>query len=797
MNYQEPNLSNVPKSPALPEESSSPQSEAAADPRFVMPSISPFPMNRTVISTATIDSQSSQPQLRQQTQQRQPIIPLPFLSANPQLAQSANINHMNMNRSTNQRNIVRGPMCHNAQQQTQQVQQHRQAHHPSQPGYHPSLYNGMNHQQITHQNRFNNNELCVTNTAQQQHQLQQQQHQHHQQQQQQQQALRHGSQAQVQQSAQSAAARMSNMGTMNTMNGNNMRLHQLTQNQTRNQPQNAANNIANVNHIQNKYNTTIINLNGSLNGNLNGLMDSVVQMNGEVDNQCVVPYPSNGQHHGAQNNINMIRARARSNAAVPMSASLTKRGSIMAGKYKILSVLADGTFSRTVCAQDIKTLRLVAIKIMKDKCQYVGVQEAKRLAFFNSKDAEDLCHVVRFVETIHYQTRFCLVLEILGISLFKYLQINQFATLNVVRKVAIQLMISMQFVHSFNQIHADLKPENVLLVKESTTQRKAIRSSKNCKIKVIDFGNSISLAESEAYFDKFEIQSLYYRAPEVVLGCRFGCAIDIWSCGCILMELVLGAPLFATHNKSALCHKIHSVLGPFPIHAYQNAKFYKEYFNKPSYITHQSVYSELYTQRYEGIDKILKSKYNQMGHEWTIDHDYFVQFIACLLDLDPKTRMKASDAFFHPFLQKLFPFRAVFDHKKQSKDSELNAQDITLGQNDHEHDTVSLSNIDLSDSDALQKHKNLICNKQRFGAECTKLPSNFRNPLIHQLQPHPHAITHTHQCQSHHHHHPAAAAAMPQPQPHHQQQQQQQHMQQQMNQHQQQQQMHSMQQQQQ
>eukprot|EP01083_Nonionella_stella_P188863 697161_1 len=587
------------------------------------------------------------------------------------------------------------------------------------------------------------------------------------------------------------------MGTMNTMNGNNMRLHQLTQNQTRNQPQNAANNIANVNHIQNKYNTTIINLNGSLNGNLNGLMDSVVQMNGEVDNQCVVPYPSNGQHHGAQNNINMIRARARSNAAVPMSASLTKRGSIMAGKYKILSVLADGTFSRTVCAQDIKTLRLVAIKIMKDKCQYVGVQEAKRLAFFNSKDAEDLCHVVRFVETIHYQTRFCLVLEILGISLFKYLQINQFATLNVVRKVAIQLMISMQFVHSFNQIHADLKPENVLLVKESTTQRKAIRSSKNCKIKVIDFGNSISLAESEAYFDKFEIQSLYYRAPEVVLGCRFGCAIDIWSCGCILMELVLGAPLFATHNKSALCHKIHSVLGPFPIHAYQNAKFYKEYFNKPSYITHQSVYSELYTQRYEGIDKILKSKYNQMGHEWTIDHDYFVQFIACLLDLDPKTRMKASDAFFHPFLQKLFPFRAVFDHKKQSKDSELNAQDITLGQNDHEHDTVSLSNIDLSDSDALQKHKNLICNKQRFGAECTKLPSNFRNPLIHQLQPHPHAITHTHQCQSHHHHHPAAAAAMPQPQPHHQQQQQQQHMQQQMNQHQQQQQMHSMQQQQQ
>lgn len=40
------------------------------------------------------------------------------------------------------------------------------------------------------------------------------------------------------------------------------------------------------------------------------------------------------------------------------------------------------------------------------------------------------------------------------------------------------------------------------------------------------------------------IQSRFYRSPEVILGCEFSCQIDMWSLGCILVELHTGEPLF-------------------------------------------------------------------------------------------------------------------------------------------------------------------------------------------------------------------------------------------------------------
>ncbi len=227
------------------------------------------------------------------------------------------------------------------------------------------------------------------------------------------------------------------LNNSNSVNSVNDRLQEQRQQQSNNAANNANNSVNNVNHIQNKYNTTIINLNGvtypqipataaslSMQQQQQQLHISDIQQHDDNGTNATndihsheetinIPYPS--VNHINKNNINIIRGKARTNAQQPMASNLTKRGSIMCGKYKILSILADSTFSRTVCAQNINAMKLVAVKIMKDKCQYVGVQEAKGLSFFNNKDPDDLCHVVRFIETMHYQGRFCLVLEILGI----------------------------------------------------------------------------------------------------------------------------------------------------------------------------------------------------------------------------------------------------------------------------------------------------------------------------------------------------------------------------------------------
>ena len=101
-----------------------------------------------------------------------------------------------------------------------------------------------------------------------------------------------------------------------------------------------------------------------------------------------------------------------------------------------------------------------------------------------------------------------------------------------------------------NIIHCDLKPENILL-----------KNKNKSAIKVIDFGTGC-FAHSTYYT---YIQSRYYRAPEIILGIPYTCAIDMWSFGCILVELFNGYPMFAGENEFELLAMIMEFKGIPPI----------------------------------------------------------------------------------------------------------------------------------------------------------------------------------------------------------------------------------------
>ena len=72
----------------------------------------------------------------------------------------------------------------------------------------------------------------------------------------------------------------------------------------------------------------------------------------------------------------------------------------------------------------------------------------------------------------------------------------------------------------------------------------------SCGIRLVDFGNAMTGSEASLYFDDFDVQTLYYRAPEVLLGVGFSTPIDMWSLGCVLMELSTGKPLFHCFPES-------------------------------------------------------------------------------------------------------------------------------------------------------------------------------------------------------------------------------------------------------
>ena len=103
------------------------------------------------------------------------------------------------------------------------------------------------------------------------------------------------------------------------------------------------------------------------------------------------------------------------------------------------------------------------------------------------------------------------------------------------------------FCHQRRIIHRDLKPANLLIDKKGS-------------IKMADFG----LARAFNYPLRaytHEIVTLYYRAPEILLGSpEYGCAVDVWSLGTILAEMVNLTPLFKGDSEIDQLYKIFRVL---------------------------------------------------------------------------------------------------------------------------------------------------------------------------------------------------------------------------------------------
>lgn len=123
------------------------------------------------------------------------------------------------------------------------------------------------------------------------------------------------------------------------------------------------------------------------------------------------------------------------------------------------------------------------------------------------------------------------VFEKLDVNLFELLRRNHFRglSLTLVQLFLKQILDAMIIMRDARVIHCDLKPENILL-----------RDPSSGRIKLIDFGSACF--EDRTVYSY--IQSRFYRSPEVVLGCPYNVAIDMWSMGCVAAELFLGLPLF-------------------------------------------------------------------------------------------------------------------------------------------------------------------------------------------------------------------------------------------------------------
>ncbi|XP_044734949.1 homeodomain-interacting protein kinase 2 isoform X2 [Chrysoperla carnea] len=207
----------------------------------------------------------------------------------------------------------------------------------------------------------------------------------------------------------------------------------------------------------------------------------------------------------------------------------------MTNQYEVLEFLGRGTFGQVVKCWKKGTNEIVAIKILKNHPSYArqGQIEVSILSRLSQENADEF-NFVRAYECFQHKNHTCLVFEMLEQNLYDFLKQNKFSPLPLkyIRPILQQVLTALLKLKQLGLIHADLKPENIMLV---DPVRQPYR------VKVIDFGSAshVSKAVCNTY-----LQSRYYRAPEIILGLPFCEAIDMWSLGCVVAELFLGWPLY-------------------------------------------------------------------------------------------------------------------------------------------------------------------------------------------------------------------------------------------------------------
>ncbi|CAI5460512.1 unnamed protein product [Closterium sp. Yama58-4] len=140
-----------------------------------------------------------------------------------------------------------------------------------------------------------------------------------------------------------------------------------------------------------------------------------------------------------------------------------------------------------------------------------------------------------------------IVYELMDTDLHQIIRSNQQLTEDHCQYFLYQLLRGLKYVHSAKVLHRDLKPSNLLL-------------NANCDLKICDFGLARSAEESD-YMTEYVV-TRWYRAPELLLNSKaYTAAIDLWSVGCIFMELLNREPLFPGKDYVDQLRLITSIIG--------------------------------------------------------------------------------------------------------------------------------------------------------------------------------------------------------------------------------------------
>jgi len=310
-------------------------------------------------------------------------------------------------------------------------------------------------------------------------------------------------------------------------------------------------------------------------------------------------------------------------------------------RYETIKILGKGTFGQVLKCFDHKKREFCAVKIVRNEQNFnrQAQEEIRILEQLKKQDTDDKMNIIHIYDSFTFRNHVCITFELLSVNLEELSEKKNYSgfAMNFVKKVAYSVLKCLEALEKNKLIHCDLKPENILL-----------KEYGHSSVKVIDFGSSCH--ESERIYTY--IQSRFYRAPEVILGTKYGMPIDMWSLGCIVAELLSGTPLFPGADEIDQLACIIELIGMPKNKTIRNLITNKGYPSKCSrYLRPDGKQALICSFQRWSQPRGMPATKTWSAALKNCEDKMCIDFVRRCLDWDPLTRMTPAMALRHPWLR--------------------------------------------------------------------------------------------------------------------------------------------------
>lgn len=327
------------------------------------------------------------------------------------------------------------------------------------------------------------------------------------------------------------------------------------------------------------------------------------------------------------------------------------------GRFVISEFLGEGGYSTVWLGKDILNKTDYALKFTRAdaKERRTLEREIKLLSHLAEKgskvdpDGSKYILSMVFLEGFEHNGHLGVVLEPMKCNMLTALERHGggvgLPLLPTLRDFGKHLFLALRVLRQAGLIHADVKPENLLVARDSKS------------IKLSDFGNMLTVSEAENVVDEHQMP-LFFRAPEVILGQPFGTEIDVFGAAASLYQMATDRFLFIPRTNNEMIHEMLKICGAFPQSTMTGQLIHKHFDLAGNFLLQKHLNTGTSVEKLQvssfnppprPISELLKvlllhkpDDYPHERHERLVGH--FGDLLTKCLEIDAKARATPNDA---------------------------------------------------------------------------------------------------------------------------------------------------------